>query len=68
MNPHVMLQETTASNEGRTLLDDSSTAKGGSQAYITYRSCISVNTEKLSVLGFEVCLCLFKYPFSLLFM
>eukprot|EP00258_Populus_trichocarpa_P050348 XP_024466367.1 uncharacterized protein LOC7492409 isoform X2 [Populus trichocarpa] len=53
VNPHVMLQETTASNEGRTLLDDSSTAKGGSQAYITYRSCISVNTEKLSVLGFE---------------
>ncbi|KAJ6898151.1 hypothetical protein NC652_024855 [Populus alba x Populus x berolinensis] len=52
-NPHVMLQETTASNEGRTLLDDSSTAKGGSQAYITYRSCISVNTENLSVLGFE---------------
>lgn len=59
MNPHVMLQETTASNEGRTLLDDSSTAKGGSQAYITYRSCISVNTEKLSVLGFEgIILCL----------
>ncbi|KAG6757102.1 hypothetical protein POTOM_037403 [Populus tomentosa] len=55
-NPHVMLQETTASNEGRTLLDDSSTAKGGSQAYITYRSCISVNTEKLSVLGFELAL------------
>ncbi|KAL9390334.1 hypothetical protein Peur_018939 [Populus x canadensis] len=55
-NPHVMLQETTASNEGRTLL---STAKGGSQAYITYRSCISVNTEKLSVLGFEgIILCL----------
>ncbi|KAJ6890021.1 hypothetical protein NC651_023716 [Populus alba x Populus x berolinensis] len=54
-NPHVMLQETTASNEGRTLLDDSSTAKGGSQAYITYRSCISVNTENLSVLGFERC-------------
>lgn len=59
VNPHVMLQETTASNEGRTLLDDSSTAKGGSQAYITYRSCISVNTEKLSVLGFEgIILCL----------
>ncbi|KAJ6890022.1 hypothetical protein NC651_023716 [Populus alba x Populus x berolinensis] len=58
-NPHVMLQETTASNEGRTLLDDSSTAKGGSQAYITYRSCISVNTENLSVLGFEgIILCL----------
>ncbi|KAJ6323719.1 hypothetical protein OIU76_011085 [Salix suchowensis] len=36
-----------------TLLDDSSTAKGGSQAYITYRSCISVNSENLSVLGFE---------------
>ncbi|KAJ6313360.1 hypothetical protein OIU77_014794 [Salix suchowensis] len=53
VSPHVILQETTASNKGRTLLDDSSTAKGGSQAYITYRSCISVNSENLSVLGFE---------------
>ncbi|KAF9673471.1 hypothetical protein SADUNF_Sadunf10G0027800 [Salix dunnii] len=58
-SPHVILQETTASNKGRTLLDDSSTAKGGSQAYITYRSCISVNSENLSVLGFEgIILCL----------
>ncbi|KAM7269778.1 hypothetical protein ACFE04_025275 [Oxalis oulophora] len=38
----------------RRLLDDSSVAKSGPQAYITYRSCIqAVNEEKLSVLGFE---------------
>lgn len=42
----------------RRLLDDSSTLDDSSQAYITYRSCIpAVNEEKLSVLGFEVCLC-----------
>ncbi|XP_021908474.1 uncharacterized protein LOC110822632 [Carica papaya] len=38
----------------RSLLEDSSTSRGGSQAYITYRSCIpAVNEEKLSVIGFE---------------
>ncbi|CAK7332725.1 unnamed protein product [Dovyalis caffra] len=57
-NPHVMLQD-TASNKGRTLLDDTSTANSGSQTYITYRSCISPNVERLSVLGFEgIILCL----------
>ncbi|KAE9454568.1 hypothetical protein C3L33_13532, partial [Rhododendron williamsianum] len=36
------------------LLSDVSTSVSGSQAYITYRSCIpAVNEEKLSVLGFE---------------
>ncbi|KAF7123737.1 hypothetical protein RHSIM_Rhsim12G0053000 [Rhododendron simsii] len=36
------------------LLSDVSTSVTGSQAYITYRSCIpAVNEEKLSVLGFE---------------
>ncbi|KAF8407985.1 hypothetical protein HHK36_007125 [Tetracentron sinense] len=46
--------ELTTSIRPRRLLDDSSTLKGGPQAYITYRSCItSVNEEKLSVLGFE---------------
>lgn len=40
----------------RNLRDASVSATDGSQAYITYRSCIpSVNEEKLSVLGFEVC-------------
>ncbi|XP_052173004.1 uncharacterized protein LOC127788585 [Diospyros lotus] len=38
----------------RNLLDDSSTHVGGSQAYITYRSCIpAIVEEKLSILGFE---------------
>ncbi|KAL3511221.1 hypothetical protein ACH5RR_030622 [Cinchona calisaya] len=38
----------------RHLLDESSMSDDGSQAYITYRSCIpAVNEEKLSVLGFE---------------
>ncbi|GKV14412.1 hypothetical protein SLEP1_g25297 [Rubroshorea leprosula] len=39
----------------RNLRDDSSTADGESQAYITYRSCIPpVDEEGLSVIGFEV--------------
>ncbi|KAJ6988961.1 hypothetical protein NC653_021761 [Populus alba x Populus x berolinensis] len=60
VNPHVSLQD-AASNEGRILLDGSSSAKDGVQTYITYRSCISANAEKLSVLGFEVFRCLSKY-------
>ncbi|KAK9189007.1 hypothetical protein WN944_020412 [Citrus x changshan-huyou] len=55
--PHVILHdavELTTSIKHRSLLEDSSTSKGKSQAYITYRSCIpAVNEEKLSVLGFE---------------
>lgn len=40
----------------RNLRDASLSVTDGSQAYITYRSCIpSDNEEKLSVLGFEVC-------------
>ncbi|KAA8533062.1 hypothetical protein F0562_033405 [Nyssa sinensis] len=52
---HVMLhdaEELTISIRQRHLLDDSSTLEGGSQTYITYRSCI-VNKEKLSLLGFK---------------
>ncbi|XP_021292631.1 uncharacterized protein LOC110422921 [Herrania umbratica] len=50
--------EISVSNENsgkrRSLLDDSSTSGGSSNAYITYRSCMqTVNEEKLSVLGFE---------------
>ncbi|XP_016442826.1 uncharacterized protein LOC107768235 [Nicotiana tabacum] len=55
---HVMKhngQALTSSVRERNLLDDSSTSKSGSHAYVTYRSCVlSVNEEKLSVLGFEV--------------
>lgn len=56
----------------RSLLEDSSTSRGGSQAYITYRSCIpAVNEEKLSVIGFEVRtlleLTLFCYPIHVFF-
>ncbi|GER32289.1 F20P5.28 protein [Striga asiatica] len=37
------------------LLVESSKSKGGSGAYVTYRSCIpAVNDERMSVLGFEV--------------
>ncbi|WCJ21750.1 hypothetical protein M5689_003881 [Euphorbia peplus] len=59
-NPSVMLHETSL-NTTRSLLDGASTSENGSQAYITYRSCIpSVNEEKLSVIGFEgIVLCLF---------
>lgn len=47
----------------RSLLDDSSTQEP--QAYITYRSCIpAVNEEKLSVLGFEVCIYLLIIRFG----
>lgn len=60
VNPHISLQD-AASNEGRILLDGSSSAKDGVQTYITYRSCISANAEKLSVLGFEVFRRLSKY-------
>lgn len=59
VKPHVVLHDMDrliTSVNHRSLLDDSSTSKGKSQAYITYRSCIpAVNEEKLSVLGFEVC-------------
>ncbi|KAL6567752.1 hypothetical protein OROGR_001420 [Orobanche gracilis] len=45
---------TLSSTRQRILLVDSSKSKGGSGAYITYRSCIpAVNEEKMSVLGFE---------------
>ncbi|CAK9316649.1 unnamed protein product [Citrullus colocynthis] len=49
-----------SSTAHRNLRDGSISATDGSQAYITYRSCIpSVNEEKLSVLGFEsIVLCL----------
>lgn len=44
----------TSSTKHRSLLADLSTSASGSEAYITYRSCIpAVNEEKLSVLGFE---------------
>ncbi|KDP21267.1 hypothetical protein JCGZ_21738 [Jatropha curcas] len=67
-NPHAMLHD-AASNEQRSLLDDSSTLEDGSQAYITYRSCIPpVNEEKLSVLGFEgIILCLFLISGSVVY-
>ncbi|KAJ4711214.1 Mediator of DNA damage checkpoint protein 1 [Melia azedarach] len=63
VKPHVVLHDMDrliTSVNHRSLLDDSSTSKGKSQAYITYRSCIpAVNEEKLSVLGFEgIVLCL----------
>ncbi|MCD9646050.1 hypothetical protein HAX54_035574 [Datura stramonium] len=58
VRPHVMKhygQALASSVRQRNLLDDSSTPKSGSRTYITYRSCVlSVNEEKLSVLGFEV--------------
>ncbi|XP_059316652.1 uncharacterized protein LOC132067439 [Lycium ferocissimum] len=58
VRPHVMKhneQDLTASVRQRNLRDDSSTSKSGTHTYITYRSCVlSVNEEKLSVLGFEV--------------
>lgn len=39
------------------LLDESSTSEGGKQSYIMFMSCVPVDgEEKLSVLGFEVCL------------
>ncbi|KAF9677911.1 hypothetical protein SADUNF_Sadunf08G0157100 [Salix dunnii] len=57
LNPHISLQD-AASNEGRILLDGSSPAKDGAQIYITYRSCIAANAEKLSVHDFEVSRCL----------
>uniref|UniRef100_A0A5B6ZB93 Structural polyprotein n=1 Tax=Davidia involucrata TaxID=16924 RepID=A0A5B6ZB93_DAVIN len=70
--PHVMLhdaEELTASIRQRHLLDDSSTLEGGSQTYITYRSCIpAVNEEKLSVLGFEgIILCLLLISGSVIY-
>lgn len=62
---HVMKhngQALTSSVRERNLLDDSSTSKSGSHAYVTYRSCVlSVNEEKLSVLGFEVSTCYFCF-------
>lgn len=49
--------ESTHSQSVRRLADDSSSSENSSQAYITYRSCITpVNEEKLSVLNFEVIL------------
>ncbi|GFP91563.1 hypothetical protein PHJA_001300300 [Phtheirospermum japonicum] len=45
---------TISSRSQRRLFSDSSKSKGGSGAYVTYRSCIpAVNEEKMSVLGFE---------------
>ncbi|CAN4124328.1 unnamed protein product [Withania somnifera] len=56
--PHLMKrdeQAVTSSVRQRNLLEDSSTSKNGKHTYLTYRSCVlSVNEEKLSVLGFEV--------------
>ncbi|ESW29545.1 hypothetical protein PHAVU_002G078700 [Phaseolus vulgaris] len=46
--------QSTHSQSDRRLADDSSSSDNSSQAYITYRSCITpVNEEKLSVLNFE---------------
>ncbi|XP_057948498.1 uncharacterized protein LOC131144119 isoform X2 [Malania oleifera] len=46
--------EEHATSRYRNLQDESSALEGGSQAYITYRSCIPTeNEERLSVLGFE---------------
>ncbi|CAK9138866.1 unnamed protein product [Ilex paraguariensis] len=57
VKPQAMLhntEELTISLTHRIMLDGSSTSDGGSQFYITYRSCIpAVDEEKLSVLGFE---------------
>ncbi|XP_055810187.1 uncharacterized protein LOC129880255 [Solanum dulcamara] len=48
-------QALTSSVRQRNLLDDSSSSKSVIHTYITYRSCVlSINEEKLSVLGFEV--------------
>jgi hypothetical protein len=59
-------KELTTSMRHRSLLGDSSTLENGQQAYITYRSCtLAVNEEKLSVLGFEVCLLSFVTPLLL---
>ncbi|CAJ1931621.1 unnamed protein product [Sphenostylis stenocarpa] len=47
-------EEFTHSQSERRLAEDSSSSDNSSQAYITYRSCITpVNEEKLSVLNFE---------------
>ncbi|XP_020217907.1 uncharacterized protein LOC109801285 [Cajanus cajan] len=46
--------ESTSSQSHRRLEDDSSSSDDKSQAYVTYRSCITpINEEKLSVLNFE---------------
>lgn len=51
------LQGLYTSIKYRRLLTDLSTQENGAQSYITYRSCIPPdNEEKLSMLGFEVCL------------
>lgn len=47
--------EINPSQSHRRLVDDSLSSDNSSQAYITYRSCITpVNEEKLSLLNFEV--------------
>lgn len=53
-------EELSSSDKQRSLLGNSSTKKGGSDSYITYRSCIpATNEEKISLLGFEgIMLCL----------
>lgn len=57
--------EINPSQSHRRLVDDSSSSDNSSQAYITYRSCITpVNEEKLSVLNFEVILQLLVYSYS----
>lgn len=54
------LEELYTSIRDRRLLTDSSTQENEAESYITYRSCIpAANEEKLSVLGFEVCLLIF---------
>ncbi|KAK9277037.1 hypothetical protein L1049_006576 [Liquidambar formosana] len=62
-------EEITTSLKHRSLLVDSSTSKGGSQAYITYRSCLpAVIEEKLSVLDFEgIILCLLLLSGSVIY-
>lgn len=65
VRPHVMKhneQALTSSVRQRNLLDDSSSSKSVIHMYITYRSCVlSINEEKLSVLGFEVSTCFFCF-------
>ncbi|KAJ0038102.1 hypothetical protein Pint_23105 [Pistacia integerrima] len=73
MKQHVMLHDAggnVTSVKHRSVLDDSSTSEGKSQAYITYRSCIpAVNEEKLSVIGFEsVVLCLLLISGSVVYL
>uniref|UniRef100_A0A2P2IVW9 Structural polyprotein n=1 Tax=Rhizophora mucronata TaxID=61149 RepID=A0A2P2IVW9_RHIMU len=67
-DPRGLLHD-TVSYTHRNLMGDSSAVEGGSQAYVTYRSCIlPVNEEKLSVIGFEgIILCLLLVSGSMVY-